>query len=278
VAAGARDFAKAIVKNKSGPGVPKNDSLKLIDQYHRDKSRMSHWIIAEDTVTIKCRRYCFVVITIAVTLVVGAMAIPFTVRDKIKGVDPFQITAFTWVLAGFFVVLAKSRFVNEWPWHDFIHWQVVCKSVHDICDVSGIDAQTVLTHLLHEEKESSLQTKGPFNGMFSSRTDGSRGFSIDEPTHTSTMLASGFIVLKAVNEFGEHLVSLDVRKTSSSIHLNEFSERLCCRFLEDMDEEQAEGEKDAASRRKGKNVKRLVRVPIRVKRVLGLYVKDDYFG
>ncbi|KLU85047.1 hypothetical protein MAPG_04079 [Magnaporthiopsis poae ATCC 64411] len=42
--------------------------------------------------------------------------------------------------------------------------------------------------------------------------DGTEGFIIDVPTHLSTMVASGLLVFKVLNESGEHLVCLDTRK------------------------------------------------------------------
>lgn len=42
----------------------------------------------------------------------------------------------------------------------------------------------------------------------------SEGFAIDEPVQLSTMLASGFVILKVASHHGEHLICLDARKRS----------------------------------------------------------------
>jgi hypothetical protein len=109
------------------------------------------------------------------------------------------------------VLLAKSRYVNQWPWHEFLRGQIVCSSIREVQSVSGIDPQIILLYLLHAKRQNILKTKGPYNGMFFQREDAGK-FSIDVPTKLSTMLASGFIVLKVVNEDGEHLICIDVRK------------------------------------------------------------------
>src|SRR5882757_372369 len=71
---------------------------------------------------------------------------------------------------------------------------------------SGINTQMISVELLHGERECILKTSGPFNEMFTLASDGSGGFSIDEPLKLSTMLASGFIGLKVKNETGDHLI------------------------------------------------------------------------
>src|SRR5277367_1502261 len=142
------------------------------------------------------------------------MAIPFAVGTRIRGVDPFQITTFAWVLAGFIAIVAKSRYVSEWPWHDFLRGHVICRSIKDVCDVTSMYSQMVLMYLLLEERDKTHRTKGPYNGMFSRKAEDKTGFAIDEATRLSTMLASGYILLKVLNEHGEHLICLDIRKGS----------------------------------------------------------------
>ncbi|TPX12725.1 uncharacterized protein E0L32_000902 [Thyridium curvatum] len=186
----------------------------ILDDYAKQKMKMDTWIIDETSISIKCRAYVLSVIIGAATLVCGAMAIPFTVGEEIRGVDPFQITSFSWILAGFLVILAKSRYVSEWPWHDFLRGQIVCTSIQDVQDVSGVDPQIILMYLLHGERQHILKTRGPFNGMFFNRESQGLPFSIDVPVQLSTMLASGFLILKVINEEGEHLISVDVRKGS----------------------------------------------------------------
>ena len=278
---------------------------KILDLYAKMKSKMDQWVIAEESVTINCRRYVNAVIGIAIILVCGSMSIPFIVGTRIRGVDPFQVTTFAWVITGFISVLAKSRYVSEWPWHDFLRGRVVCRSVKDVCDVTGIDSQMVLLNLLHEERLNTLRTKGPYNGMFGRRADDANAFAIDEAVELSTMLASGFVLLKVLNEFGEHLICLDVRKGTSgqAPEKGVWGEFLACLDIGkdimydtlDQPQEQEDSQdekkkkkkkktttKKSTRQRKGKTseekVKKLGRVSFRWNKVLGLYVNDSKFG
>jgi len=115
-------------------------------------------------------------------------------------------------MAGLLLVAAKSRYVSEWPWHDFLRGQVVCRSIREVAEVTRIPEQTILTNLLHKERKTTLITKGPYNGIFQRRAQtGGEGFAIDVAVDLSTMLASGFIVPKVLSQKGEHLICLDVR-------------------------------------------------------------------
>ena len=279
-------------------GHPVNeDSTKKIEEkitvaYERDRGKMHTWAVSEEAVTIKCRRYVTAVILSACLVVLGCMSVPFAVGERIRGVDPFQITTFSWIVAGFLVVLAKSRYVNEWPWHDFLRGQVVCRSIKDVCDVTGISPQVVLMNLLHEERENTLTTKGPYNGMFGRQSTGGRGFAIDEPVQLLTMLASGFVVLKVVNERGEHLLCLDVRKGVDGVGTLalEDDKNLACLDVGKIELQSAFDEKSSRSARsawstlnrfakaKHEKVIRLNEHEFRYNKVLGLYIKDSKFG
>jgi hypothetical protein len=49
--------------------------------------------------------------------------------------------------------------------------------------------------------------------MFSrKRKGGATGFAINQPVYLSTILVGGFIILKVLNEKGEHLICMDVQK------------------------------------------------------------------
>ena len=244
--------------------------------------RMNEWIISELTVTLKCHRYVYTILCFCAVLICGATAVPFSVQNRLKGVDPFNITTFAWLLAGFILVIAKSRYVCEWPWHDFLRGRVVCKSIKEMADVTGIDDQMILTSLLHNERDTTLITKGPYNGMFDRRAEsGNEGFSIDIPVHLSTMLASGFIVLKVLSVKGERLICLDVRKGSewgsSAAMRHQNSEFLTCTDLDDdsdVNEEVRENPNGTAR----KKIMRLSRIHFTWTKVLGVYVKDSLFG
>ncbi len=88
---------------------------QILIKYKMHKQKMDTWIISEDSITIRCQLYVVTIISIAVIVVCGSMSVPFVVRDAISGVDPFQFATFAWVTMGFFVVIAKSRYVSEWP-------------------------------------------------------------------------------------------------------------------------------------------------------------------
>ena len=263
---------------------------KVINAYEHDKSKMNGWDISEDSITIKTRRFVNTIITMAVVLILVGMTVPFIVGERIKGVDPFQITTFSWILSGFIILIAKAQYVNTWLWHDFLQGRVVCRSVSDVCAVTRMDPQLVLMNLLHEERENTLITKGPFNGMFSRRSENKGvGFAIDESVQLLTMLASGFVILKVVNEMGEHLICIDVRKGVQGVgtlkHNDEKS--LACmdigrEELQDaMTTRSLDGKKQwppLFSKKTPEKVLRLSESELRYTKVLGLYIKDSKFG
>lgn len=209
----------------------------------------------------------------------GGIAIPFCVQERIKGVDPFQVTTFTWLLVGVILIIAKSRYVTEWPWHDFLHGKVVCQSVSDLADVTGVDAQMILNKLLYSERDTFMVTKGPYNGMFLRRVEGpeTEGFSIDVPSQLSTLLASGFIVLKVLSLNGEHIIVLDVRKGTTidfAIHAGINTQYLACLDIgkRDLDDE------DEDNPLQTPKVLYLSHVKVSYTKVLGLYICNSSFG
>jgi hypothetical protein len=200
-------------------------SSEMLDQYRKEDAKMKKWIFSSTSVTVKCRPFVISTLSGCAVLIIGALVLPFLVKNRLPGVDPFQITTFTWLVVGVILIAAKSRYVSEWPWHDFVRGRVVCHSVDDVADVTGVDRQMILLKLLNNE-HSTLQSRGPFNGMFSRRVEDAQpggsvvGFSIDVPVQLSTMLASGFIVLKVLSTQGEHLICLDARKKTAPDYAN----------------------------------------------------------
>lgn len=237
---------------------------------------MDEWIFAATTITVHCKPFVFGILIFCAILVIGALILPFFVKDKLPGVDPFQITTFTWLVVGVILITAKGRYVKEWPWHDFVHGRVVCDSITDLADVTGVDEQKILMKLLHNERSLSLLTRGPYNGMFSKQSESpSEGFSIDEPVKLSTMLKSGFIILKVISHQGEHIVCLDARKGSHLDYADSDTikeEYLCC--FEIPIPEEATGRK----RRKTPSVLYLQRKDIRWNKLAGLFVGEVVFG
>lgn len=256
----------------------------VFDDYRKHKQTMEEWVIDEDSVTVNCRAYVVSVVATAALFICGAMAIPFCVNDRIRGVDPFQITSFAWILVAFAVVLAKSRFVSEWSWHDFLRGQIICSSIRDLQDVSGIDPQIILMFLLYRGRDTILKTKGPYNGMFLSNTEerGQGQFAIDVPTRLSTMYASGFIVLKMLNEDGEHLVVVDARKgASESSARNECSDEKLCHLRLDQDMAKLDdlhSDYGSAKPSKTEPVLQLRMEKFWMKKIVGFYIRDVKFG
>jgi hypothetical protein len=278
-------------------GSTTNPIAKLLNDYRSNIQTMSNWEISASSITVQCKTYAIAVQIATMVIIFGAVAVPFTVQERIKGVDPFQVTTFAWVLCGSLLIVAKSRYVNSWPWHDFLRGWVVCRTVSDLSDVSGVEPQVILLFLLHNEWNSLLVSDGPYNGMFGrktaprsvseSRNEAQKGkapltyhqgFSIDVPTHLNTMLASGFVVLKAMNASGEHLICIDGRKGGSDRAMQgRTGHWLTCPDFNSDALENVHGsginEKDI-----NKKIHMLQRVEFRWTKILGIYVKDSKFG
>ncbi|KAF8250455.1 hypothetical protein K440DRAFT_618962 [Wilcoxina mikolae CBS 423.85] len=193
---------------------------------------MKQWEFYEKGVMVSCGRYVWTVIIICTILVIGGIVIGLTVHDRVKAVDPFNITTYLWVLAAFIILVAKSVRVENWPWRDFLLRRVFCRSVTELHAVSGIDPQLILAKLLNDEKSTMLQTRGPHNSPFKRKSED--GFSIDEPLSMWTMLMSGLIMVKVATPQGEALVCLDVRMGTNIAMIRELNlptdkkEYLCC--------------------------------------------------
>ena len=103
------------------------------------------------------------------------------------------------------------------------------------------------------------------------------------------MLASGFVVLKVVNENGEHLLCLDVRKGVEGVgtSASENDQNLSCM---DIGKDELQTAFDATASRsawstmnrftkaKQKKVIRLSVQDFRYNKVLGMYIRDSRFG
>lgn len=255
---------------------------------------MRKWHMRTCDIVVRCATYVRIIQGLAIMLVFGGLAVPFSVGDRITGVDPFQIATYTWLIAGFFLVVAKSQYVEAWPWNDFLHARVECHSVTDLSEVSGIDPQQILLFLLRNEWNNVLNTDGPYNGMFtrkvqpdspegtktksptgtdSAPTTSGAGFSIDIPLHVHTMLASGIVPLKVRDPTGEHLICIDGRKGKWDRALSERRGKwLTCRNFNSEDLE------DRTNDDASKEVHRLERYEFKWTKVMGVYVKDSVFG
>jgi len=174
---------------------------------------MDAWVYTEDAVIVPCGRYVWTVIAGVSTLVGGGMAIGLSVGERIEGVDPFNITMFVWAVAALVLLICKASLVEHWSWNDFLHQRVKCRSVSELQAVTGIPDQLIIARLLHDEKDSILKTRGPFNTIFLNKAaDGVTGFSIDVPVRNKTLLLSGLVMIKVETCLGHAVVCLDARR------------------------------------------------------------------
>ena len=169
---------------------------EILEEYKNREPEILDWTVTKDSVRVHTKKYSSIVLACAVAIIGGSLSIPFLVGERIAGVDPFQFVTFSWLVAGAFLVGAKSRYVENWPWHDFLRGQVVCRSVLELAEASNVTKQAVLLYLLHHEFRKRLVFGGPYHSIFRQRTESGTGFSIDIPVDYATVLAAGFIVLE----------------------------------------------------------------------------------
>ncbi|KLU92337.1 hypothetical protein MAPG_11283 [Magnaporthiopsis poae ATCC 64411] len=204
-------FSRTSLLNASH-GTKEDDASRdrLLAETHR---LMDSWVYTEDAVVVQCGLYVWSVMLAAGVLVAGGLAIGLTVQDRLTGVDPFNITVYAWALAAFMVLISKAAMVEDWPWCDFLHRRVKCRSVSELRAVTGINDQLITAKLLHDEQDSVLTTRGPFNIVFLRKAaSGSGGFAIDVPIQNKTLLLSGLVMIKVETTLGNRLVCLDVRR------------------------------------------------------------------
>ncbi|KAI9899436.1 hypothetical protein N3K66_005897 [Trichothecium roseum] len=171
---------------------------------------MDAWVYA---VIVSCRLYVWIVCSGAAVLVAGGLAIGLTLQDRLKSVDPFNMTVYTWALAAFLILICKAVMVENWAWQDFLRSAVKCRSLTELHAITSISEQLIIAKLLHDEQDSVLQTSGPYNAVFRRKVEGgASGFSIDVPVNNKTLLLSGLSMLKVETAFGHALVCLDSRK------------------------------------------------------------------
>lgn len=183
------------------------DHQKELDRYG---ASMKTWVFEEKGVMVKCKSYVALTMLVCFLLVGGGIAVGVTVGSSITAVDPFNISTYCWVLAAFALLIAKSVRVHDWPWNDFLHGRVLCRSVTELSSVTGIPDRLILAKLLQDESLSRLETRGPFNAVFHRQSDD--GFSIDRPISMWTMLLSGLIMIEVESVGGKGLVCLDLRR------------------------------------------------------------------
>jgi len=214
------------------------DTQKRARELARINRLMDSWVYMEDAILAKCGLYVWLVMLGAGILVAGRLAIGVTLGDRLPNVDPFNITVYAWALAAFGVLICKAVMVENWSWSDFLHSCVKCRSVSELRAVTGINDQLIIAKILHDESESVLKTRGPYNAVFLRKTeDGLSGFSIDVPINNKTLLLSGLSMLKVETPLGHALVCLDTRKgTELSVvehrEVGTKTERLMCQNID----------------------------------------------
>ena len=101
--------------------------------------------------------YVITVLLLCSILAIGGILAGLLVGERITGVDPFGILTFTWLLAGFVILVAKSIRVtcNAWPWRDFLSGEGPFLSVSELHSVTGTKEQDILGYLLSRESSIS---------------------------------------------------------------------------------------------------------------------------
>ncbi|KAJ4116149.1 hypothetical protein NW768_011121 [Fusarium equiseti] len=174
--------------------VEHNHQDSLFETLTNYTKKMNSWTFEESSVMVSCKIYVWTTMILAIALAIGGVAVGFTVKDKIKGVDPFNVTTYCWVLAAFYILVAKSLRVEVWSWRDFLRGRVRCRSVTELHSVTRIPEELIICKLLDTEDTTILNTRGPHNAVF--RRKAENGFSIDTRLSLWTMLLSGLIMVK----------------------------------------------------------------------------------
>ncbi|KAH9884177.1 hypothetical protein F4778DRAFT_774767 [Xylariomycetidae sp. FL2044] len=169
-------------------------------------TKIQGWVVDESSIVISNKWYAWGSLAFCGFVVVAGLAVGGTVGQRIPGVDPFNISTFSWVLAGFILIVLKSLRVENWPWSRFFRGEVVCRSISEVHAVTGMDPQTILAILLRLEPRMSLHKRGPFGAIFAKRSG--NGFSIDVPMRTSTLLEGGIILVKVQSTVGPALAAI----------------------------------------------------------------------
>ncbi|KLU85046.1 hypothetical protein MAPG_04078 [Magnaporthiopsis poae ATCC 64411] len=120
------------------PKATQERSQSVLEEYRLHSKLVKSWVVGEESITVSCKLSSRLAIASAAILVVGGLVIGFTVGGRIEQVDPFNVANYMWFVAGFVLLVFKSRFVSDWPWHDFLRGHVVCRSVRDLAEVTGV--------------------------------------------------------------------------------------------------------------------------------------------
>lgn len=257
------------------------DDLLRAQLLHRNKKvnaaleMTDSWALDIDSIIIQSVWYCWGTCVGCAVLVIGGLAIGLTVNNRIHGVDPFNISVFCWVLAGFIIVFVKSLRVENWPWRDFFLGRVVCRTVSEVTAVSGIDEQLFLSILLRLEAIVIMNKQGPFRAVFKRQDDNAAaGFSIDVPFNRDSLADAGYFFIKVQSSRGPALVAIYALPSASynvvkPQHYSRGETGLKCRNFREP-EKWGRGEHQMPMYGLSTNY-------LRWSRVIGLYWRDAYF-
>ncbi|KAK1955917.1 hypothetical protein LY78DRAFT_593094 [Colletotrichum sublineola] len=228
------------------------------------------WIIHDNSVVVPCRLYTWGSLALCGLLVIGGLAVGFPVGERIHGVDPFNISVFCWVLAGFPILVTKATRVENWPCSWFLRGEVPCRSVTEVVAVTGVDAQILIAILLRLDEQTYLRNRGPFNVLFSRKTEEiGGGFSIDVPIKVLAAMEGGLIPVKVLGQWGIGLAFVSARSWGSYQAISNFGvyeDQAICRDLA-----------HTLSVAQSQPSHRLTMGNMAVSRVLGIFQTDCYF-
>ncbi|PSN66515.1 hypothetical protein BS50DRAFT_589242 [Corynespora cassiicola Philippines] len=188
---------------------PPTDLEKRSKEFDVQLNKMWNWQIDENSIVVRCRWFAWPVLGLAALFVVRGAIIPFTGRVHLSGVDPSNLSSYIWLSVAFVLIIIQSMYVPHWTWHDFLRARVRCHSLSELASVTNVDPQVILYKLLIDERRNILNTRGPYNSMFTRSHEG--GFAIDVPTLTSTLYASGFVLFICLGTVGQQLICQDAR-------------------------------------------------------------------
>jgi len=245
-----KDVEAANSESSLGP----EDFLGIQDAeaiYRRYKNSMKSWRMSDKVVMVYCNTFVFSAIGLFLAIVIIGLVILFRFGKTLAGVDRSNILIFLWTTAVFGIGLSKSWYTKDWTWHDFIHRQIPCKSVQELCRVTGVDEQVIMMYLLRNDHKQ-FYTTGEYNSLFRRRTQGRSkesntrpskndtvqlkndlesldGFAIDCPLKLSTLLACGFLVFMVGSEDGVHLICIGGKKWNESVQCDISTKILVCK-------------------------------------------------
>ena len=207
---------------------------EIENAYNRDLPAMSKCQIGNTAITVPCRAFVLVVGLSFLSVITLALALVIGLHGQVAGVDMSNMALLIWTVATTGLLLAKSWFVHDWPWHDFLQGRIVCHSVSETCRITGVSDQSLLMFLLSDDRAKHLRTSGPWNGLFNAGNSHSKspktehdGFSIDRGSKLATVTQCGIMVLKAAHEDGECLICVGGKRASPSLGFNYGLREIC---------------------------------------------------